>query len=354
MKRILMVTFSRHASFQDGVFSMYHQLKNRYDVWTMTRKNDDYPAPHEEHNYFVSAPENPGLSKETFNIEEWHRMMKIVRKIHPDIIYIESFHVWNYPIMLYCKHNNVTLACSLNDVIIHQGDSHVTIKKIFNYSQVVLADRVVMRSKNGLENAQKMYPKYKTKMYRTDLWYTFPPYCPPQGNTILFFGRMNRYKGIDNLYELIKRTPELNYVVAGKADDSDTEIINKIAELSNVKLENRVIPYNDMHEYFYSARCIVLPYKSATQSGVILDSAKHSRPAVAFNVGALGEQIIDEKTGLLAESENIEQLVDRVKQIVTMSNTEYEKMCREAYEYGIQNYSAKGQEKNFLTSIGAN
>lgn len=112
MKKILMVTFSRHASFQDGVFSMYHQLKDRYDVWTVTRKNDDYPAPHEEHNCFVSAPENPGLSKETFNIAEWHRMMKIVRKIHPDIIYIESFHVWNYPIMFYCKHNNVTLAVS--------------------------------------------------------------------------------------------------------------------------------------------------------------------------------------------------------------------------------------------------
>lgn len=353
MKRILMVTLSRHASFQDGVFSMYQELESEHDVWTITRKNDDYPAPHGERNFFVNAPENPGFSVQTLNFIEWNRMMKIVRRIKPDIIYIESFHVWNYPIMLYCKRKKIILACSLNDVIIHQGDSHVIVKKMFNFSQVVLADRVIMRSENGLKNAQQLYPKYKSKMYRTNLWYSFPEYCPPRGNTVLFFGRMNRYKGIDNLYELIRKTPELSYVVAGKADDADMEIIEKIAALPNVKLENKVVPYNDMHEYFYSARCIVLPYKSATQSGVILDSVKHSRPAVAFNVGALGEQIIDGKTGMLADPANIDQFAKKVKSIVLMSDENYEKMCRSAYIFGIENYSARGQEENFLMSIGA-
>ncbi len=348
-----MVTLSRHASFQDGVFSMYHQLKDRYKVWTITRKNDDYPAPHEENNYFIEAPENPGLSMETLNFGEWSRMMKIIKKLKPDIVYIESFHVWNYPIMLYCKRKGITFANSLNDVILHKGDSHIGIKKIFNWSQVKLADRVVMRSKNGLENAQKMYPKHKGKMYRADLWYTFPEYCPPRGDYILFFGRMNRYKGIDSLYELVKLTPELNYIVAGKADDTDLRVINKIAELPNVKLENRIVPYNDMHEYFYGARCIVLPYQSATQSGVILDSAKHSRPAVAFKVGALGEQIIEGKTGLLAEPGNVQELADKVRSIVTMDAKEYETMCQNAYEFGLKEYSAKGQEEKFLNAVGA-
>ena len=353
MKSIMMVTLSRHASFQDGVFSMYHQLKDRYKVWTITRKNDDYPAPHEENNYFIEAPENPGFSKETLNFGEWSRMMKLIKKRKPDIVYIESFHVWNYPIMLYCKRRGITLANSLNDVVLHSGDSHIGIKKILNASQVKLADRLVMRSKNGLENAQRMYPKYKDKMYRTDLWYTFPEYCPPRGDYILFFGRMNKYKGIENLYELIKMTPELNYVVAGKADDSDLEIIAKIESLPNVKLENRIIPYNDMHDYFYNARCIVLPYKSATQSGVILDSSKHSRPVVAFLVGALGEQVIDGKTGLLVEPENVQQLADKVRSIMAMGDNEYETMCRNAYEFGLKEYSAQGQEENFLRSIGA-
>lgn len=354
MKSILMVTLSRHASFQDGVFSMYHQLKDRYTVWTITRKNDDYPAPHEKNNFFVEAPENPGMSKETLNFREWSHMMSIIKDLQPDIIYIESFHVWNYPIMLYCRRKGITLACSLNDVILHPGDSHIAIKRMFNASQVKMANRVVMRSKNGLENARKLYPKQKCKMYRTDLWYTFPDYCPPRGEYILFFGRMNRYKGIDNLYKLIKLTPELNYVVAGKADDADLEIIDRISELPNARLENRIIPYNDMHEYFYNSRCIVLPYQSATQSGVILDSSKHSRPAVAFNVGALSEQIIDGETGILVEQGNVSKLAEAIRSIVSMEENQYEAMCRNAYEYGLKMYSAQGQENNFLNAIGAN
>lgn len=353
MKSILMITLSRHASFQDGVFSMYHQLKNKYNVWTITRDNDDYPAPHEPHNFFIKAPENPGISKDTFNVREWTRMMRIIKTLKPDIIYIESFHFWNYPIMIYCKRKGITLACSLNDVILHSGDSHLGVKKILNASQVALADRVIMRSKNGLENAKKMYPNATKKMYRTDLWYTFPEYCPPKGDYILFFGRMNRYKGIDNLYEIASRTPELNYVVAGKSDESAVEIINKLETLPNVRLEDRIVPYNDMHEYFYNARCVVLPYSSATQSGVILDAVKHSRPAIAFRVGALGEQIIDRKTGLLAETGNIDEIVQEVRCIAEMDEHEYEVMCENAYEFGLKEYSAQGQEENFLNSIGA-
>ena len=108
-----------------------------------------------------------------------------------------------------------------------------------------------------------------------------------------------------------------------------------------------------MHEYFYGARCIVLPYQSATQSGLILDSTKHSRPAVAFRVGALGEQIIEGKTGLLAEPGNVQELAVKVESIVAMDEEKYETMCRNAYEFGLREYSAQGQEANFLNAIGA-
>ena len=48
-----------------------------------------------------------------------------------------------------------------------------------------LADRIILRSSDGLNNAEKRYPKYKNKLHKVDLWYSFPQYCPPKGNTIL-------------------------------------------------------------------------------------------------------------------------------------------------------------------------
>ena len=52
MKKILMVTMSEHTSFQDGVFSMYENLKDRYKVTTLTMKNSDYPAPRNRDNLY--------------------------------------------------------------------------------------------------------------------------------------------------------------------------------------------------------------------------------------------------------------------------------------------------------------
>ena len=56
MKKILMVTMSDHTSFQDGVFSMYENLKDRYKVTTLTMENSDYPAPRNRDNLFIDAP----------------------------------------------------------------------------------------------------------------------------------------------------------------------------------------------------------------------------------------------------------------------------------------------------------
>lgn len=63
MKKILMVTMSDHTSFQDGVFSMYENLKDRYKVTTLTMKNSDYPAPRNRDNLFIDAPKDRELLK---------------------------------------------------------------------------------------------------------------------------------------------------------------------------------------------------------------------------------------------------------------------------------------------------
>ena len=352
MKKILMVTMSTHTSFQDGVFSMYENLKGRYEVTTLTIKNSDYPAPDDTNNLFIDAPKRPGITKDTFNVVRLHKMMKMIRKIDFDVVYFESFHVWNYPIMLYCKRKHIFMAHAINDVIPHEGDSMVKLKSWLNKLTVVLSDRVVLRSVDGLNNALLRYPKYEMKMKKVDLWYSFPPYCAPRGDSVLFFGRMNRYKGIEYLLELVKQTPDICYVIAGKADDSVRSIVDALKVLPNVKIEEGVIPYGKMHDYFYNARCTVLPYETATQSGVVLDAYKHSRPAVAFNVGALGEQIEDGTTGYLASPGDVKQLETQLRKIVDMPEEQYEQMCRRAYQKGLDSYSAQSREKEFLSAIG--
>ena len=89
MKKILMVTMSDHTSFQDGVFSMYENLKDRYKVTTLTIKNSDYPAPRNSDNLFIDAPKRPILMLSILN----HSMCGIIRLYSIARINISLWHM---------------------------------------------------------------------------------------------------------------------------------------------------------------------------------------------------------------------------------------------------------------------
>lgn len=347
-----MVTLSNHTCFQDGIFSMYDELKDRYNVYTLSLSESDYPSPKEKNNFYVDAPKKPGITKGTFNLIKLHRMIKIIRKIHADVVYFESSHLWNYPIVLHCKAEHISIAHTINDVIPHMGDSNRGISDFLNRLTCVFSDHVVMRSADGLAKAKKRFPNYQSKMNKVDLWYSFPEYRGVQNRTVLFFGKIKRYKGIDKLLELIQKTPDIQYVVAGKADKTVAETVLKIRQLPNADVIEGVIPHSKMHEFFYNACCVVLPYETATQSGVIIDAYKHSRPAVAFNVGAIGEEIQNGITGFTIAPGDVDALASCIKRIVSMPHVQLEQLCHNAYSYGVDHFSAHSKENEFLTAIG--
>lgn len=352
MKKILMITLSKHTSFQDGVFSMYENLKDRYEIYTITIADSTYSVSKDKNNYFISAPLNPGICKETFNCNKLRRMMEIIRNISVDTVYFESFHVWNYPIIFYLKKRGIPFSHAINDVISHEGDSHIWLKDRLKSTIVHMANRVILRSNDGFEKAKERYLRYSEKMYKVDLWYSFPDYRKPESKTVLFFGRINKYKGIDKLCKLAKMTPDINYVVAGKPDDTVAKEIDELRSTTNVQLFEGIIPYDKMHDFFYNACCVVLPYNAASQSGVILDAYKHSRPVVAFNVGAIGEEIENGVSGFLIEPGDTDELARKIRAIVNMSEKDICKLCYSAYEYGKNKYSAQSKENEFLSAIG--
>ena len=57
---------------------------------------------------------------------------------------------------------------------------------------------------------------------------------------------------------------------------------------------------------------MILPYKDATQSGVIPIAFAYEVFVIASNVGAISELVEDKKTGLLFESRNVQELIDKI------------------------------------------
>jgi len=128
----------------------------------------------------------------------------------------------------------------------------------------------------------------------------------PHGDrTLLFFGLIRKYKGLDILLEAMKKLPpEYRLVIAGEPYDDFSEY-QKIID-SSPGLSQRVFVFPgyvkdaDVKSYFSAADLVVLPYRSATQSGVNAVANAFDVPMVVTDVGSLKRVVGDSGTGIVA------------------------------------------------------
>ena len=132
---------------------------------------------------------------------------------------------------------------------------------------------------------------------------------------ILFFGFIRSYKGLDLMLETLVNLPdEYELIVAGEiygSFDPYQAIIDQSNVQARVHLYNQYIPDDEVNVYFSAADLCVLPYKSATQSGITAIAHHFDLPIVATNVGGLKETIQNGETGFVVEP-NIEELGEAI------------------------------------------
>ncbi|ATY83852.1 glycosyltransferase [Kyrpidia spormannii] len=109
---------------------------------------------------------------------------------------------------------------------------------------------------------------------------------------VLFFGRLEAYKGLDILVEAgLALKGKVRVVIAGPGN-LETEILQKIKEHPDVfELHNRFLDDKEVAHLFQWASVCVLPYKHATQSSVPLIAAAFNVPVVATSLGGFIEDV---------------------------------------------------------------
>ena len=132
-------------------------------------------------------------------------------------------------------------------------------------------------------------------------------------NVILFFGLIREYKGLDILLKsipIIKQ--ELNdfiVIVAGECYEKTEKysaIVEELKIQDSVDFRFKFISDHEVSEYFSAANVVALPYRSATQSGIIQIAYNFDRPIIVSDVGGLAEIVLNGETGYVVKPDSNE------------------------------------------------
>ena len=122
---------------------------------------------------------------------------------------------------------------------------------------------------------------------------------------ILFFGLIRTYKGLDILLEAFGMlSEEYQLIIAGEpygSFDKYQQIIDNLPNKDKIYTNLKYIKDSEVTDYFSAADLAVLPYRSATQSGISSVSYHFEVPMIVTNVGGLKETIGDRGTGIVSD-----------------------------------------------------
>jgi glycosyltransferase involved in cell wall biosynthesis len=248
-------------------------------------------------------------------------LMKKIKEINPDLIhipfemrfpfYFELFLSKSYPIVLTVHEPKPTLVTkSLSKLIIQN------LKTINCYLLCKYADKVIVHG-----NAHRDYlvgkgvHESKIKVislgdFSTAIVSKVKDTIREDKNNILFFGRIEDYKGIEYLIQagkiVEKYIPDITITIAGKGNFSKYKQL--IGTDSHFIVINKFLEDEEVATLFQKTSLVVLPYIVGSQSGVISIAYAFKKPVIVTDVGNFSEMVENEITGLIVPPKDHEAL----------------------------------------------
>jgi glycosyltransferase involved in cell wall biosynthesis len=132
----------------------------------------------------------------------------------------------------------------------------------------------------------------------------------------LFFGLIRQYKGVDLLIEAMGLIPEhvpLSLRIVGESYEDATvyeKLIAKHDRHNRITFVNRYLANDEVPWEMAAADVVVLPYRHATQSGIVQIAYACDRPVITTAVGGLPDVVDDGISGRLVAPESPQALAD--------------------------------------------
>ncbi|MFO7862653.1 MAG: glycosyltransferase [Salinivirgaceae bacterium] len=253
---------------------------------------------------------------DSVNPISWLRTAKRIKKISPDLLLMKFWLPFFGPSLGYIAshlHKKTKTIAILDNVIPHEKRFfdmpflRYFLKRIDGFivmSEQVKNDLLILKPDATYEfQHHPLYDHFGKPLEQKEARQKLG--IDPSKKTILFFGFIREYKGLDLLIEAFGNLNETyQLLIAGESYGSFEPYQKRIDANKNKSRIHPFVRYIDDGEvplFFSAADVCVLPYKSATQSGITSIAYHFEVPMLATDVGGLKEMVIDGETGLIID-----------------------------------------------------
>lgn len=243
-----------------------------------------------------------------------------IRQSQPDVLLFPMFHPWNSRIQRILR--DIPSVVFVHDPRPHPDLSGWFYEKLENAS-LRRASRCVVLS----ESLRPFLTRRGVDPSRVDVVplgpFLFPSSVQPVNDqsrtpTLFFFGRIMPYKGLEILLDAfakVRESTQCRLLLVGEGNL--TPFKESLASLQDVEVVNRWIAEDEIADFFARSDLVVLPYTSASQSGVIPIAATFGLPVIATRTGGLAEQVEDGVSGWLVPPGDAEALAEAIAEALS-------------------------------------
>lgn len=315
-------------------------------------------------------------------VAEWMRVVNLLQKEKPDVVLLGEIRFGlevNFLRML--KNAGLILADVVHDVraydtsrdadsILKEDEAHTKqFNEIYSYFDVLYVhdrinydlflelydipeERVTEIPHGANEIMLEMTPSHTVEELRAE--YGLEDDTP----TVLFFGTLTKYKGIEDLilaFPKVARETGAKLIIAGfPAKDIDPDELKATAK--ELGIENDIVwfldyvPNEQVVPLMQMVDIVALPYRAITQSGILQIAYACGKPVVATEVGGLGDAIEHGGSGLLTEPGNLDAYADALIELLN-DDDKRQQMSERALELAESKYSWLSVAKRVIATM---
>ena len=287
-----------------------------------------------------TGPLSAGLS-----LLDWRRFRSIGRiaaAFQPDVVHYPMLHTWALTLNL-TAFKKFPRVVTVHDPRPHMGEKNARLSVLLQKAAISRAARVVILSEalRGDMLDIGVPPDRIDVIPHGEFSYYQNGSEPGVGekmtddrrHTLLFFGCIYEYKGLDVLAEsfriLKKAVPDAKLLVVGSGDFRP--YADTFANIENVTIVNRYVADSEVKQFFSQAGILAVPYVEASQSGVIPIASPLGIPVVATDVGGLREQVENGVSGFLSPPRDPVAFAEKCAELMLDEYT-YKKLSAGALE----------------------